>query len=335
MSMLFETPGRMRLLDPVDKAIARTKVLLFQPFDMGIWLQFGIILFLTSVSGFGSYVGGYPIAPMQGGKFDPAEYIQQMLESPSTYVALALSLILYVIVSIPLLWLESRGTFMLMRAVVLNRADFNENWSTPHPSYMSLFRFRLALFVIATIINTALVIRVAMTALNLYASGITGLYIYVTATLYPALFLLLSIATFWSIRALVYDFIVPLMYHFDENIGVAWRRFYFIARFNIPPLLLFYVVKFLYGVVLGIIIMVGSLLTCCIGMMPLIHQCLFSPLLVFDRFYGIYVISSMGGAYDIMSETPPPMPPAFSEPGAPAPGPPPETPPPIPPELLE
>lgn len=315
MSTAYEVPGRMQLLAPIEQAIARVKFMLFQPFDIAVWFQFGIIIFLSKLfsSGGGTgFMGGMPSRNLPHSD-QTREFLLRVINSPATYVLLAMGVLVFVCISGVFLWLRSRGDLMLVRAAARNRPQIGENWDAVAANYLSLFWFRLVLFVIELIINGTLTLVIIFKGVHLYLGGATDIYIYVLRALYPVLMLMLSAATFLSIRMLVFDFIVPLMFQFNEDALPAWRRFYYIARYNIAPLLLFYVVKGLYSIVIGAIMVAATCLTCCTAMIPVISQTLFAPLHLFDRLFSLYVISAMGGPYDIMSETPPPMPDLASE----------------------
>ncbi|MDQ1256060.1 MAG: hypothetical protein QG656_656, partial [Candidatus Hydrogenedentes bacterium] len=89
---------------------------------------------------------------------------------------------------------------------------------------------------------------------------------------------------------------------FRRNISCmeAWREFQELANVNKWPLFLFIHIRAFYWIGIVTAALAGGCLTCCVGFLPVVSHAILSPLLVFDRAYGLYVIESMGLEYQIV-----------------------------------
>src|SRR2546423_798858 len=148
-------PQQISLTLPASQAFYRVKRLLFVPFDPAKWFVIGFCAWLAGLgrSGFGGQFGF-----KQG--FNPgaaATNIQQWLQQGRSYVLLHLLWIIPVGVLITLvglavwaviLWVSSRGHFMFLHCVALEKAEVRVPWLQYASQAHSLFLFRLVLTVI-------------------------------------------------------------------------------------------------------------------------------------------------------------------------------------------
>lgn len=295
--METQAAHRMKVLEPLDQALQRVKVILFRPFLFATWLRFGFIIFLSTLfgTGFGFRYG----FSRESSPADIAHDLSHVLENPVLVAVGIVIIIIFVVIAVIFAYLRSRGDMMLVRAAALNHPVIGDNWRAVRPLADSLFLFRIVLFFIGLLVLGSLAAVTVISSMSLIRDNTNDFVIWFFAV-WPFLMAFLLIgATLWTIGMLLHDFVIPFMYQFNEPVTAAWRRFFMVSKLNIGPVLLFYVVRGLYGLLLGIIMFFIGCITCCIGFLPYINQTLFSPLYLFDRLYSMYAVSSLGPAYDL------------------------------------
>lgn len=141
-------PREISVAEPVSPALERVKRVLFQPFDLGKWFTIGFCAWLAQL-GEGGFRGNYNFGQHHGTNsgenfhrdFDRArEYV---LDNLNWIVPLAAGL---VVIGLALwllfLWLNSRGKFMFLHCVALDKAEVAEPWHKFAYEGNSLFLFR-------------------------------------------------------------------------------------------------------------------------------------------------------------------------------------------------
>lgn len=298
------TVAILNVTRPIDYAIARTRRLLFERFDLAKWLSFGVIVFLATM-----FEGG--CAPPFGFRFPgppfgatPAGFLEGLGDVFGSVggrlgVVLTVGGILFVVsiaLGALLLWLRSRGHMMLIRAVALNDVRIEHNWRTTGRLANSLFLFRLVLSLIGLAWNVS-VVAGAVIALYVFRERIPAWSTFVMTLLPFVAALLCGNVVLWLIVVFLRSFVSVLMYRFDLTCLAAWRGFLTIAGKNVGPLCLFLLIRFAYHVAFRIIALFATCATCCIAAVPVLGQALFSPFYVFDCAYSIYVLESLGPEY--------------------------------------
>jgi hypothetical protein len=83
-----------------------------------------------------------------------------------------------------------------------------------------------------------------------------------------------------------------------------------------PGLLIGYaVLKFVVGIAVGLVVAIACVLTCCIGVLPLIHQTLFQPIYYAERAWSLKLLAQMGEDVFTKVLPPPQTPPPYDDPG--------------------
>ena len=117
---------------PVGQAIERVRLVLFNPFDLGKWFVIG---FCAWLAGLGERSGG---GSFNTGSNHGGDDIHQQFEHARSYVVENLAWILPITIFIFLviiglmilfIWLNSRGKFMFLYCVALNRAEVAGPWN--------------------------------------------------------------------------------------------------------------------------------------------------------------------------------------------------------------
>src|ERR1017187_3569220 len=137
---------------PVSQAIERVKMMLFRPFDPSKWFTIGFCAWLAGLGSRGfsfNYGGGSQLKEgRRGGNaregLDQAQRF--VMDNLFWILPLVVALVLFCCaVGVVLLWLRSRGQFMFLHCVALNKAEIDVPWRKFAAEGNSLFVFRLVL----------------------------------------------------------------------------------------------------------------------------------------------------------------------------------------------
>ncbi len=302
---------------PIESAIARTKEILFQPFNAEKWFVLGFCVFLANLAEGGGFSTGNVFR--QGSSPD-AQTFQKMGAWLSGHLILVLGLgLLLLLLSITLVaifqWLSSRGHFMFLDCVVQDRARITEPWRRFKKLGDDLFCFRFLLglawlgsFIIVGLMAW-LIARPDITARHFGGLALS-------AVLVGSGLLVLTSLAFALVRVLLIDFVVPIMYRLDLRTVAAFALF----RREILPghmgaIALFYLIKLALGIAAAVIILAGTCLTCCIAGLPYLSSVFFLPVFVFFRCYSLFMLEQFDNDWNLASKVDTPD----SEPGSNAP----------------
>jgi hypothetical protein len=308
--------------------------MLFRPFNAGKWFTLGFCAFLAQLGeggggnfnfpggGGGGGGGGRPLptpGPFPGPGRTPSpgpgpsspgggdesfdaflEQARDFLVSYGWIVALVVVFIFALVVVV--MWVRARGKFMFLEGVAYDRAAVAEPWKRLRPLANAFFRFDLIL----TILMFASLIVVGgggfLVALpDIRAERFGGAAL--AAIIGGGILLLVLMIGFGLLHAIAEDFLIPIMYLRGSPVGPAWREFRgAIVPGNIGSLFVFYLMKMVLAVAGGMVMVLGTCLTCCIGGLPYISSVLFLPVFVFYRSYSLYYLRQFGPEYNLLVE---------------------------------
>jgi hypothetical protein len=321
-------PREISVVEPVAPALERVKQMLFKPFDLTKWITLGFCAWLAGLGESGGGGGG-------GGNFNtgnhfgghngqPAEQFRQLYHKACDFVMLNLGWIvplaiflflLGVVLWLVMLWLSSRGKFMFLHCVALDKAVVAEPWSKFVNEANSLFRFRIVLGLIGMVLVLPLVVFMALAILRMVMHGEADVAGVMTAV-GLGLALLLVALLFAVIRKFLEDIVVPIQYLCGGSCLEAWGRFYTLLAENPGSFALYLLFQIVLGMVIGILVLAVVVVTCCCAgcllILPFIGTVLLLPVLVFKRSYSLYYLAQFG--YDVFSIPPAPAAPAAGHP---------------------
>lgn len=291
--------------DAISKAVERSKQLLF-PFKAEKWFGLGFTVFLAQCGegGGGSFPnipsGGSPSSSTGSGGPDFSQMFRDAVTA--VYDNLALYLVLgslALLVSFGLwgtiLWFSSRAKLMLVESVVWDRVDFSGQWTRAAELGFGLFKFRALFTLGGALLGLAFFGGAAAVG---WADFMAGQFLGSGAIV---AYSLLGFATFfvslpWAIvMALLDDFVVPLMVIRNTAVGEAWgmcRRE--VLRDNVGGMIVFYVLRFVLAIAVGIVAMMATCVTCCITAIPYIGTVVLLPVFVFWRAFPLYYLEELG-----------------------------------------
>lgn len=305
MSTFSSSEGRMQLFDQFQPAMDRTKQLLFQRFDIGVWFSFGLIIFLEMLATGGGGSGVNFPSTGSGNDVNLDQTRQWVMEYLPIILAVTAAVFVFAFaLTLLLQWLGSRGTMMFIRATATGDHGIGNNWRATRRTGNSLFMFRLALMAIGF---CAMLLLTAIALVIFLGSAVTELWGLLVALLPVIALAILMAFAFAIVQSVVRNFVAPVMYHEDLRIGEAWREIKPFLGANIGPIALFMVYKIVFSFLIGFVALLVGCLTCCIGALPVIGQTILSPLYIFDRSLSLYMIQSANPRYVFIVEPEPPV----------------------------
>jgi hypothetical protein len=321
-------PTQVSVTAPIRPAIERARHLLFRPFDLAKWFTLGFCAWLAHL-GEGGFSGGYsprfsssrgfspvPSLPDLHGAGERWEQIRdEVTRNLYWIVPLAVALAAFILVlSVLMMWLSSRGEFMFLHCVALNRAEVAVPWRQHAGKARSLFFFRLAIGLIAVVTGLLLLATIGVLLWRIFRQG--GSDPGVWLPLIGAVLALCGVGLVLVIVAmLTRDFVVPIMYLRGGTCREAWSELLglFAGRLHLPIVYLLF--QIVLGLAIGIAILVIVIATCCLAgcllLLPYLGTVALLPVLVFHRSYSVYYLGQFGAQYDLFqAAAAPPVSPA-------------------------
>jgi len=127
------------VIDPISPAIERVKTVLFRPFDLGRWFVIGWCAFLAHL-GQGGGGGGGGGGRGRGGRHEVGDVpaaIRHAVDQAREFVNYNLDwliplgiflFVLFVVLTLFIVWVSSRGRFAFLYCVAQNKAEFWNPW---------------------------------------------------------------------------------------------------------------------------------------------------------------------------------------------------------------
>ena len=306
------------VIEAIPAAFRRMARTLFQPFDIGKWFVLGFCAWLAQLGegggpnfNFNTGGGGGPGGGGGGGLGDAGEWIE---EHVAILVLVAIGVFLAIVaIGALVTWLSSRGKFMFLDGVARNRGAVVEPWRRFRVPANSLFWFRF-LFGLAILVALAILggLCLGVAWIDIAREEFGGAAVVAIAIGALGLFAIILVAS--VINVVLGDFVVPVMYLRGRRVLEAWGVFWRdLATGHIGPLLLFYLMKWLLGMAVGIVAMLACCLTCCIAALPYIGTVVLLPVFVFLRCYSLCFLEQYGPQWRVFQYALEPSAPPTSE----------------------
>jgi hypothetical protein len=258
--------------EPLGRSWRRMKAALFKPFDIHKWFVVGFSAFLAGLADAHSGSGG----SRAGGDMSFREFLdlpnrgwQWLMNHPGWSMFIAFVALVAIVVGIVLLWLTSRGKFMFLDNVVLNRAEIAKPWKEFRAEGRSLFLWRLGFGLIAFAVFAAFAVFFFVTARQLY-EGVSGHRIPLPYIVGIGILFLLMLIIIGFTFLFLESFVVPLMY--KNRIGTiqGWRLFLPLLGRHPFHFILFGLFMFVLYVLFAAVVIIAGLVSCCIGWLLLV-----------------------------------------------------------------
>jgi hypothetical protein len=307
-------PVNLSVTDPLDKAWARMKLVLFQPWDAGKWFVIGFCAWLAQLGqhGFSNPGGAFNVG--SGNSHQSGVQAREGFEQAREYVTSNLywlgPIILAVVIFgiglwVVITWLNSRGQFMFLHCVSRNVAEVAVPWREYARQGNSLCLFRLALGIVGLLAIGTLVALLVVAIIGMVSAGrpdVGGIALAVGSFLT----LLVLGLTFFLIGKLTTDFVVPIMLVRRCRCLAGWRELIRLFSGHLGHLLLYLLFQIVIAIIISSIVLVVILITCCLAgclmALPYLGTVLMLPVLIFVRAYSAYYLAQFGREYDVFAE---------------------------------
>jgi hypothetical protein len=307
----------INVVEPVSPALERVKRVLFQPFDLGKWFIIGFCAWLAQL-GEGGFGGNYNFGQHHGTNYGDnfrhnferaRDYV---LDNLNWIVPLAAGLVMvFLALWLLFLWLNSRGKFMFLHCVALDKAEVAEPWSQFAHEGNSLFLFRLGLGLIGWVLTLPLVALIIVLIVRMVqrgepdAGGILG-------AVGLGMVLVGLAIVFAIIHKLTTDFVVPIMFLRRYRCLSAWKELGSLISGHVGVFILYFLFQIVLAMAIGVVVFGAVIITCCIAgclmVLPYLGTVLLLPVLMFKRCYSLYFLAQFGRDYDVFPPKPPPQP---------------------------
>ena len=294
-------------LDAAQRAIEHTRRHLF-PFRFERWLVLGCVAFLdqcgrrSGMAGF-NVPGGPGGGGGGGGPDEGLAKVVQWLATHAVIVAAVAAAVLTVVIGFMavVLWLNSRGVFMYVDNVASGRADFERPWrehATRAASYFA-WSFGLAL---ATMVGCLLLLAAGVVAVVALVSGPRGSGLAAGLGLAAILVLFLGLILVASLASVaLHDFVAPLQIRAGVGCGAGIRLLRDLVRAQPGAFVIYVLLKILFSIVAGVVLLVAACFTCCCALLPVVMQTALQPLFYFERAWPLFLLRQLG--YDLVADT--------------------------------
>jgi len=293
------------VVEPVNEAIQKTSLLLFEPFNLEKWFIIGFCAWLASllqegIRGATNFnFKNHPATPEQT---QITEFIRTHIVAVVTFAAVAI--IVFFAIFLVLLWLNSRGRFMFIDCLAKNKAHVIEPWKTFKKQANSLFGFRLLLMLLGWVIIAAFFVSIIF--LTIILDTIKENFIASIAILCTTIFfLIMAVLFFGCVQTLTLDFAIPIMYIHKIKTFAAWGKFMPMLKAHFWKITLYLLFKAFIGISIGIITLLITFFGCCcmcgtgiILFIPYIGTVILLPFAAFLRFYTLCFMRQFGTEYD-------------------------------------
>lgn len=297
---------RIAYFEPLSRAWDRTRVMLWQPFDLANWL---LLAFVAWVAGLttdtGTALAGRGDANDYGRhSVGDLDHVFEEVAASAVWIPLVLLAVMVgIAVAVLLLWVTSRFKFIYLENLVNSRAEVVEPWKRHEKLGNSLFLWRIC-FAGACVLGAVLVMVVffAPAAGFSFHDALAGLS--VAAGVFGTLGLVVFGIAAWYVGLFVESFVIPIMYRYDLPVLDAWRAllpwlkvrpFHFVV-YGLFVLMLAMVFALFYGVF--------CMLTCCMAAIPYLGTVLLLPVWVTYRLLSVEFLAQFHPDFDLFAPLP-------------------------------
>jgi hypothetical protein len=306
------------VIEPVSPAFERVKTMLFKPFDLGKWFTIGFCAWLAQLGEGGGGGGGFNNSFNRVNDGSPdhiRDNFRNSWEQAREFTlnnldwlipVAALAVVFLAGLWLLILWLSSRGKFMFLHCVALDRAEVAVPWVKFAREANSLFLFRIVLGLIGMVLVLPPVAVIVVLIMRMVSSGRPDpAAIMIAIGLF--LFFLAAAILFALIRKFTMDFVVPILFLRGGKCLPAWREYLGLLKRRAGLFILYILFQIVLVMVIGVIVLVALLVTCCfccLALLPYVGTVVLLPVLVFQRAYSLYFLAQFGAPYDVFQTVP-------------------------------
>lgn len=291
-------------IDAIDPAFSRMSRFLFRPFRPEVWLTLGFVAWLAQLGESGGGFGG----ANSFGQGSPDRSPTRVWNETRDWIAANLAwlipvviagLVVIVLIGAVILWVRCRAKFIFIHNLAHETIAIATPWREYGREGNRLFLALLLLGIGVSVISLAIVgagLAVAWADLRAARFGPGALVALLGGV--PTL-ILLGIGALVA-RALIVDFVAPIMYLRRITFVAAWMVFAgTITPGNLGSIAVYLLLKLILQIVAGIAMLAVTCLTCCIAALPYIHAVVFLPVHAFFRLYSLTFLEQFGPEFRV------------------------------------
>jgi hypothetical protein len=297
---------RIAYFEPLSRAWDRTRVILWQPFDLAKWLLLAFAAWLAGLTTDTGSAFAWRADSNDTGRdvwrgFDHAW--SELASSAVWLPFVALGIMLALGFAVLLLWITSRFKFIFLDNLIRNQSEIVEPWNRHEALGNSLFLWRLC-FALACVVGALMIMLVffapaagfsvhdALQGLSVASGffGVLGLVIFGV------------IATF--IALLTESFVIPIMYRYEIKVLEAWQAF--VPWLKARPLhfVVYGLFVLMLAAVFSVFFSLFCLMTCCMAAVPYVGTALLLPVWVTYRLLSVEFLAQFHPDFDLFRPLP-------------------------------
>jgi len=290
-------------VEAAREAFEHTRRMLF-PFHFERWLTLGLVAFLDQCGrgGIGGAIPGSPpgvppAGPSRGDLSGIGDWFSAHL-AVIVLVAVGAFLLLIALIAVAA-WIGSRATFVYADDVATGRAELTRPWREHAERADSYFAWRFGLAA-GLVVALALMVLLAVLAAVMIARGGAGgaaLGALLLILLVPALIIVLLAGGLGAVA--LRDFVAPLQMYLGVGCRPAMRVFADLVRAHPVPFILYVILKIVFEMARGFVLLAAACLTLCCVLVPVVTQTVLQPLFFFERAWSLFLLRQMG--YDLIT----------------------------------
>lgn len=291
---------RIAYIEPLSRAWARARVILWQPFDLAKWL---LLAFAAWLAGLATDTGGAAAwrADSGGGPggWRHLDHVWERLVDNAVWLPLvALAVMVGIGVAVLVLWVSSRAKFIFLDNLVRNRGDIVDPWQRHESLGNSLFLFRLCFSLACAAAALLLVFAFLAPAAGFSVhDALAGLS--VAAGFFAVVALIVVGAAAGLVALLTEAFVIPIMYRYEMRVLDAWQALLPWLRAEPVAFVLYALFVLLLSVMFAVFYSIFCAVTCCVAALPYVGTVLLLPVWVTYRLFSVEFLAQLHPDFDL------------------------------------
>lgn len=308
---------QISVTSPLGGAWLRMKLFLFQPFDLGKWFVVGFAAFLAGLGSSGNGPletvwnidddWGWDRHEISAWPESMADFLEEIFSSLWMVGLASFLFALALVVAVLVLWVSSRARFVLLDNLVTGQQGITAPWRRHARLGDSLFRWQLIFTLVCLLVFGTFTAMIFLVFVPMGLLGIEGILALPAVILLGALGFALAMTVVF-VEFFLHHFVAPIMYKHQLSTNAAWARFKTLFSKYPGWFILYGILYLIVGVVGSMALMLGGVLTCCLGllllMLPYIGSVVSLPLTVLQRYWDLEFLSQFGPDFEMLGPVP-------------------------------
>lgn len=287
----------------LSTALTSTRRQLFDPFDA---TRYAALAFTVWLAHFGSAGGlspglrgspNVPAGPAGPIEAPDAAKVQEVAAQlapwlPTIAAGVAVAALLGFLFGAVVLWLQSRGTFLVIDNLAHGRAAIGAPWREQAQPANALFRFRLLVNFTGGLVA---LLTAAFVAWAVWGSVLTGtvdparIGMAIAGGVLAGGFLVVVGIT----DACATEFVAPLMYVRRGSTWSGFRDLGALVMREPGSFVLYLLLRLAVAIAAGLAMVLGTVLTCGLAMLPFVGTLVLLPVFVYERMYALHFMAGL------------------------------------------